>query len=617
MGTTSEELKKLYSKLGGDEENIRRASTPGEILNGINELDLTIDTLPDVTPEDNGKVLGVVDGKWDEMTIEQPETEVTKTVKGNPVEFTDGAAAPLVKCVSAITGSQDLNGYDRPWVGGSGKNKLENPLTSQTLNYVTYTINDDGSVLANGTASPTSNLVFYENTTPESIGLANGTYILSGCPSGGGAQKYGFRVTLYDSDNNQTRASDYGSGATFTIDENVASIRINIFIVEGSTINDTFYPMIRLSTETDPTFAPYSNICPITAYDEGNAGVRGKNVVDNSVSAWESGGISNADGQNASSDNHKRTKGYFKIDSNTSYYLSGIDVPSDSTSFRIFTYDKDKNYIAYSNFKNTFTSGSEVVYIRIRCANSIDISNFMFEKGTSPTTYEPYTSTDYTTTYPSAIYRGSEDVVNGSVTSEWGYIASYNGETLPGEWISDRDEYVPGTTPTTGAEVAYELAAPTTTPVTPTNAPVKSLNGYNHIESSTGEIDVEYITKSFQPIVDLIEANSGSGSSYGETTLWSGSQDASTSGDEITLDDNISNYDMINITLNHKTYPNEGGSVLLAVSGLTIGGNYIYAIYPVDYVYACFEYTSDNKLTVKSVQSGNPLTYTKVTGIKH
>ena len=40
MGTTTEELKKLYNKLGGKDSNIPKASTPGEVLNGINELDL-------------------------------------------------------------------------------------------------------------------------------------------------------------------------------------------------------------------------------------------------------------------------------------------------------------------------------------------------------------------------------------------------------------------------------------------------------------------------------------------------------------------------------------------------------------------------------------------------
>ena len=84
-------------------------------------------------------------------------------------------------------------------------------------------------------------------------------------------------------------------------------------------------------------------------------------------------------------------------------------------------------------------------------------------------------------------------------------IASYAGETLPGEWISDRDEYAPGTTPTTGAQVAYALATPTTTPVTPTNLPIRTLSGYNHIESSTGDMEVEYITKTYEPIIKAME----------------------------------------------------------------------------------------------------------------
>ena len=60
MGTTTEELKKLYAKLGGTDPNIPKASTPGEVINGINELELGGDKLPEVTEADNGKALGSV-----------------------------------------------------------------------------------------------------------------------------------------------------------------------------------------------------------------------------------------------------------------------------------------------------------------------------------------------------------------------------------------------------------------------------------------------------------------------------------------------------------------------------------------------------------------------------
>ena len=89
------------------------------------------------------------------------------------------------------------------------------------------------------------------------------------------------------------------------------------------------------------------------------------------------------------------------------------------------------------------------------------ISNIQLELGSTPTPYEPYQGNDYTITLTETIYGGTVDAVTGKGSKTWGFIASYNGETLPGEWISDRDVYVSGTTPTTGAQVAYKLATPT------------------------------------------------------------------------------------------------------------------------------------------------------------
>lgn len=85
-------------------------------------------------------------------------------------------------------------------------------------------------------------------------------------------------------------------------------------------------------------------------------------------------------------------------------------------------------------------------------------------------------------------YKGSLDVVSGELTLTDGYIASYNGEVLPSTWISDRDEYAVGTTPTTGAEVVYELASPTTTNLTP--QAITALQGPNTMWSNVGNITV-------------------------------------------------------------------------------------------------------------------------------
>ena len=77
-----------------------------------------------------------------------------------------------------------------------------------------------------------------------------------------------------------------------------------------------------------------------------------------------------------------------------------------------------------------------------------------------PAEYQPYAGKQFLLTLPRAIYGGIIDTITGQGKETWGYIASYAGETLPGEWISDRDEYAEGTAPTVGAQVAYKLATP-------------------------------------------------------------------------------------------------------------------------------------------------------------
>lgn len=88
------------------------------------------------------------------------------------------------------------------------------------------------------------------------------------------------------------------------------------------------------------------------------------------------------------------------------------------------------------------------------------------------------------------VYGGTLDMVNGMLMVTHGYIASYDGETLPGEWISDRDVYAEGTTPTTGAQVVYALAEPITYQLPPTE--ISTLLGINNIWADTGDVSVEY-----------------------------------------------------------------------------------------------------------------------------
>ena len=86
------------------------------------------------------------------------------------------------------------------------------------------------------------------------------------------------------------------------------------------------------------------------------------------------------------------------------------------------------------------------------------------------------------------VYGGTDEVVGGVLTDEWAEIPSYNGETITEPWLSSMDEYAPGATPTTGAQVVYKLATPLTYQLT--GQEVQMLLGENNVWTSSGPVSV-------------------------------------------------------------------------------------------------------------------------------
>ena len=120
---------------------------------------------------------------------------------------------------------------------------------------------------------------------------------------------------------------------------------------------------------------------------------------------------------------------------------------------------------------------------------SFDILEIQLEVGSTPFPYEPYQGETSILTLPETIYGGTVDAVTGVGSKTWGFIASYNGESLPGEWISDRDVYSAGATPTTGAQVAYKLATPEPFQATG-NQPLPAVAGLNTVYTDGDSLTV-------------------------------------------------------------------------------------------------------------------------------
>lgn len=176
---------------------------------------------------------------------------------------------------------QDLHGYDHPWPAGGGKNLLPMTLASlkavntvvtwsgntYTRSGITFTVLTDANdnvtgIRANGTA--TAEATFYQINNTK-LPLASGQYIFNGCPSGGGDTTYRMQIR-----NAQTWMGESGSGRTFTYDASTTDTDlVRIDILNGAVCNNVvFKPMIRLASDTDATFEPYTNVCPISGRTE-------------------------------------------------------------------------------------------------------------------------------------------------------------------------------------------------------------------------------------------------------------------------------------------------------------------------------------------------------------
>lgn len=147
----------------------------------------------------------------------------------------------------------------------------------------------------------------------------------------------------------------------------------------------------------------------------------------------------------------------------------------------------------------TFTKPYSAIYSFIAMAQesgvTAEISNMMIRSvSDTDDIYESYQGETCHSTFPTeagTVYGGYVDVTNGKLVVDRANIASYSGQTLPGEWISDRDVYTPGGTPTTGAQVVYKLAEPVVYNITPQQ--ITTLLGTNNVwHDANGETEVEY-----------------------------------------------------------------------------------------------------------------------------
>lgn len=461
------------------------------------------------------------------------------TASGDIVTFNAPKAAPLKALTLSIDPVQDLHGYDSPWPAGGGKNLLNWTNASTTIRGVTFTVNSDGSIIVNGTADD-GDASFY-SSTPSDLPFTAGSYILSGCPSGGSSTTYFLNET------SGSAAQDVGNGATIVLNEG-RNIRIRIVVRDGVTVNNlVFWPMIRLSSISDATFAPYSNLCPISGWDGANLWRTGKNLLDLSFLEFDDSTYSHAYYPATTpqvTDYVKLMERFIGKTVVLSATVTGTQSAGTqpigtirlvNSSGDVFQLRPDTPATVpdmdYSNVSYLIIYGS---------TNGASVSDIQLELGSTATPYTPYTGTTIPVTFTEAgtVYGGTLDVLSGvlrvthaSETFKWGdgwgatdlgsfirkgfTLANYCKDNDPTDIcnIAPRSPsynadslhfYVNGssgnkrtyvflpedTDSNTDVQVRYTLAQPIT--YTLTAQQLDTLAGQNVVWGDAGEVDLEY-----------------------------------------------------------------------------------------------------------------------------
>lgn len=355
-------------------------------------------------------------------SVEQSVENITNTqntATGKNIHLEDSSDDPLVSIKVKGSTSQATR---------SGKNLLDNTATTKISNGITFTVNSDGTVLADGTNDATANSSLVINRYV----LSPGTYILNGCPSGGASNTY--RLAIQETGSYSILGSiDIGNGSgEFTIDA-TTNVQIAIFIQKGLTVNNLlFKPMLRKATIADDTYEQYG-ASPSPDYPSPIENVEGKNKLDyktvsntpNTVVSLIENGF-NVNGMYAGKvivDNLKK---------NTNYYLQYLteNIAGALKQVNIFAGDTQTNTLkAFNNSIGGIFNTGENTKINIwfyannkpTTTGEANFTNIQLEEGTVATDYVPYNSLE--------IKDIGENLFNPSNAKD-GYVSDKSGQII-------------------------------------------------------------------------------------------------------------------------------------------------------------------------------------------
>lgn len=251
--------------------------------------------------------------------------------------------------------------------------------TTKTANGVTFTVNSDGSVTVNGTA--TARAVFFITNINKFLRLSQGvSYTLSGCPAGGGDNT--FSLTVQDITYSQT-FNDVGNGESGVTRFTDYYAFITIF-ADYTANNLIFRPMLNAGTTAKPYskgFAGLKNAFFKEIVSTGKNLNGGENVLAGKlIESVTTGNIIDQANYNTL---------LLPVKAGETYRLTGYTNNSGVT-LRYVIYDRGMNVIAYGSSESAVTIPENGAYLG--CSYYNQNAEVMCERGATATAYEPYIS---------------------------------------------------------------------------------------------------------------------------------------------------------------------------------------------------------------------------------
>lgn len=282
-------------------------------------------------------------------------TDTIETAEGNPVTLQTVQEGYAKAVTIKLTPKQDLHGYDKPWPGGGGKNKINAP---------DVTLTQAGDIY-NGT-----------------ISLKAGTWTLSSSNTTASVTVEGETGTM---------------PLTFTLASDINTIQI--IANEAGTFNN-----IQIEAGSTATaYEPYANICPIEGYEEASATRTGVNQWDGQ---YEAGTYDQTTGEKTASTSLSRNKTPILVAPNTGYYFLRTE-----GSGRLFYYDKNMTLLssAANSGGVAFTTPAGCKYINFAIQNAVFETSVGINYPATDTDYHAYDGATATAEFDETIYSGTLD----------------------------------------------------------------------------------------------------------------------------------------------------------------------------------------------------------------